>query len=945
MRHFDTIAADWPAISALLDELLALSQTEQAAWVDALADERARFKDKLKLMLSARGDGETDQFLNQLPSLPHLAQASPWEAASAGMRVGPYRLISELGRGGMGTVWLAERADGQFKRQVALKLPQMAWDGSLAERLMRESDILASLTHPNIARLYDAGTDEHGRPYLAMEVVEGSSIDDYCKARGADVRQRLELLLQVCDAVAHAHAQLVIHRDLKPGNILVTANGQVRLLDFGIAKLMEGDRTEESALTRISGRALSLDYASPEQIRGDPIGAASDVYSMAVLAYELLAGKPPYRLKRGSAAEREEAIMQAIPARASDLAATPALRKRLRGDLDAILNKALKKAPTDRYPTIAALAEDIERHLDGRPVLARPESRSYLVRRFIGRHRVAVAALAAVILALSLGLAMALWQTRVARLSERSAERALAREGAVKMLAMDTLSLVASVGAQHPQTPTSAAKTMRAKLDEYEVRFKNEPEQRLGLLEAVGSQLLFFADYEGSLGVMRRYLALLQETKSDGWRVLRADLGISRALYNLQRLPDSAAVLQEALATVPDTPDAVDSRVAAMGLLGRVLMDMNRRDEAKQWLTDAVRRATTTKDGSVRWTARSSLAVFYFGFDDPLALQLMKAAHEDYMADAQARTTEKAQSFLFLGRALMNVGSAAEAERAFAETRRRYGEIFGNVDRDSVVALGRLATTVAAQGRYDEANQMLAKRRIETDALPGPDTAAALATLAALQLDAALMQGDVKAAAAFAAMDGTAAHPRDLVVHQLAAARLLISTGKPAEAERWLEASLKARPPARRWGVYTFALGVALAEARLAQDNPDQALAGLGELTAAMQAQQAVHNENYRQARLLSALARSRMGAHADALALLAASDQESTGLLPLSLASQAETAAIRAEVMYSAGRLSDALAALSAMKEAVTGQHPDSPRLKLLRRRAAMPAAEGHSE
>ena len=242
----------------------------------------------------------------------------------AGALVGPYRLLRELGVGGMGSVWLAERADGTLKRQVALKLPRASWARGLAERMARERDILASLEHPNIARLYDAGTDAQGRPFLALEYVEGQPIDVYCSERALSIRQRLQLLLEVASAVTFAHSRLVVHRDLKPSNILVTADGQVRLLDFGIAKLMEGDRTQETQLTQMAGRALTLDYASPEQIRGEPIGTASDVYSLGVVAYELLAGAKPYKLKRGSAAELEETIATVDAPLASATAADPA---------------------------------------------------------------------------------------------------------------------------------------------------------------------------------------------------------------------------------------------------------------------------------------------------------------------------------------------------------------------------------------------------------------------------------------------------------------------------------------------------------------------------------------------------------------------------------------------------------------------------------------------
>jgi eukaryotic-like serine/threonine-protein kinase len=252
-----------PALSELLEEALAIPPADRTTWLESLAGERARLRDTLRELLAAHShaQGETGEFAPTQTQVPRageipLASAEP----APGDMIGPYRLLSELGRGGMGAVWLAERFDGQLKRQVALKRPHLTGGSALAERLAKERDILASLEHAHIARLYDAGVDSQGRPYLAMEYVEGQLIDVYCRTRALPLRDRLDLLLQVTAAVAHAHARLVVHRDLKPGNILVTRDGQVRLLDFGIAKLMEGDRTEETSLTKLSGPALTLAY-------------------------------------------------------------------------------------------------------------------------------------------------------------------------------------------------------------------------------------------------------------------------------------------------------------------------------------------------------------------------------------------------------------------------------------------------------------------------------------------------------------------------------------------------------------------------------------------------------------------------------------------------------------------------------------------------------------
>ena len=252
MTPLSPFAAEWPALSALLDEALSLPASEHATWLDSLAGERAVHRQALRSLLAHRPGVETDDFLRDMPKLDIAAAEAPDRGLAEGGHVGAYQLIAEIGRGGMGTVWLAERADGMMKRRVALKLPRIIWGDAFAERLAREREILASLEHQHIARLYDAGIDAQGRPFLAMEYIEGESIDAYCRTHAPSVRERIALLLQVMAAVAHAHARLVVHRDLKPGNILVTQDGQVKLLDFGIAKLLEGDRTHATALTELA---------------------------------------------------------------------------------------------------------------------------------------------------------------------------------------------------------------------------------------------------------------------------------------------------------------------------------------------------------------------------------------------------------------------------------------------------------------------------------------------------------------------------------------------------------------------------------------------------------------------------------------------------------------------------------------------------------------------
>ena len=454
------------ALSGLMDRALLLDDAERARWLaEFKRGPQALLHPHLSEML-ARHATMDPTFLRgaiELPGGRPLARDGTGVAVSASAnlaahgRVGPYALVREIGHGGMGAVWLAARVDGSLNRQVALKLPMMHLADTFAERFARERDILAQLTHPNIARLYDAGVSDEGQPYLALEYVEGRTFTEHCDALKLDVRQRLDRFLQVARAVQYAHAHLVIHRDLKPSNILVTDDGQVRLLDFGIAKLLDqpGGQSPETELTRLAGSALTLDYASPEQVSGQPVSTASDVYSLAVVLYQLLTGRKPYQLKRDSRAALEEAIISFEPTRMSEVArradaataferakAPAKLAHVLAGDLDTIVAKAMKKNPQQRYATMAAMAEDIERHLSGLPVQAQPESRLYFAGKFLRRHSMLVAAASAVVVALAVGLGMALWQTGIARDEARQADAA-ARVATLEKERADAVALAA----------------------------------------------------------------------------------------------------------------------------------------------------------------------------------------------------------------------------------------------------------------------------------------------------------------------------------------------------------------------------------------------------------------------------------------------------------------------------------------------------------------------
>ena len=309
-------------------------------------------------------------------------------AITHGALIGPYRLVRELGQGGMGVVYLAERADGQFEQRVALKLIKRGMDSDeILRRFLAERQVLARLSHPHIARLLDGGVTAEGQPYFAMEYVDGVPLHHYCEERSLGFEDRLRLFREVCEAVQYAHRSLVVHRDLKPSNILVTSAGETKLVDFGIAKVLYEDVADRS-VTRTDQRLMTPEYAAPEQVRGEPVTTATDVYALGAILYQLLTGRPPHQFTGRSRGGAVPHHLRGGPRAAERGPCTRhRRRRRLRGDLDIIVLKALRKDPARRYPSVEALLEDLERHRTGLPVRARPDSVAYRARKFLGRHR------------------------------------------------------------------------------------------------------------------------------------------------------------------------------------------------------------------------------------------------------------------------------------------------------------------------------------------------------------------------------------------------------------------------------------------------------------------------------------------------------------------------------------------------------------------------------
>jgi eukaryotic-like serine/threonine-protein kinase len=432
----------WLRVKELFDAALGVGRETLADWLDDRCGADADLRHELETLIAAHD--RAGAFI-EAPAIlaagaAHAVVAgTPAPSQMVGRRLGSYRITGELGRGGMGVVYLADRDDETFRKQVAIKVLGGGGHPALAERFDAERRMLASLDHPNIARLLDAGRDDFGTPFVVMEYVEGVRIDDYARERRLSTRHRLELFCTVCDAVQYSHQRLVVHRDIKPGNILVTPAGVPKLLDFGIAKLLDPDAAD-SQRTQTGLRALTPESASPEQVRGEPVTVASDVYSLGVLLYRLLTDRSPYRRTPTTDIEIVQAVCEEVPAKPSDAVARggmgaeaaeseasaprgTAARRELAGDLDLITIKALRKEPERRYASVERLASDVRRYLKGDPVEAAPDSWRYRAGKFIRRHPAGLSSAAALFVTMGLGVGATLWEARAARIERARADR------------------------------------------------------------------------------------------------------------------------------------------------------------------------------------------------------------------------------------------------------------------------------------------------------------------------------------------------------------------------------------------------------------------------------------------------------------------------------------------------------------------------------------------
>jgi serine/threonine-protein kinase len=710
--------ARWDRINELFHAALGREPGERAAFLREASAGDASLYDEVHALLAAESAAQS-----ALGGMVGDAMTSLLGAALVGARVGPYRIVRELGHGGMGAVYLADRVDGQFDQQVALKLVKHGMDTEqFLQRFRAERQILARLQHPNIARLLDGGIDANGRPYFALEYVVGEPIDRYCDARGLAIDDRLALFLAACHAVMYAHGNLVVHRDLKPAHILVTEDGQVRLLDFGIAKVLSEDDAQ-AGLTQVGIRAFTPAYASPEHVRGEAVGTSTDVYSLGMILYELLTGVRPYEVENRSPLEVERVVCHTEPEKPSTKIAhswgasvqaaetfgrahglDPArARRRLTGDLDVICLKALQKEPARRYPSAEALLEDIRRNLAGLPVLARPDTIGYRVAKFVGRHRLGLAGTAA-----SVALFAALVGFYTVRLSN---ERDRAQQEAAKAEQVATF-LTGLFEVSDPSESSGQTITARELLDQGAQRIERElasqPIVRASMMRVIG-------DVYHSLGLHTSAKPLLERALQEHRRLYGAtheetaesETALAVLLQDMGDVKAAEPLYRHALATRQQVFGAQHEKVSeSLGLLAflletngdyanaeqlaRQVLELDRRLFAADHPRIAESKAKLA--GMLRRQQRHDDA-------EPLLREALAAQRKHY----GNKDLNVASTIRNLASLLRDRGALAEAESLYQEALAIRREILGDVHPEVAVALNSYAMLLDRKGDRDGA--------------------------------------------------------------------------------------------------------------------------------------------------------------------------------------------------------------------------------------------------
>ena len=786
-------ADSWQRVRALFD---LLADLQPDTWESALDEQGVtdpQLREEVISLLQADREKLVHTHIDaQAPAM--LSDLAAREAEVENQRldgriVGAFRLVEEIGRGGMGTVWRAERIAGGFEQVVAVKLMRPEWDAAeMIRRFRAERQILAHLNHPNIAHLIDGGITDDDRPWLALEYVDGTDLRSYCDQHKLDIEQRLKLFMTVCDAVSHAHAHLVVHRDLKPSNLLVTRSGEIKLLDFGIAKLVD-----HGAIHASIQRVFTPEYAAPEQVRGEVITTSVDVYALGLLLYQLLTGRRPYNVSNSTPAAYERAVLDQEPTRPSlvlvgdgaalddpsltaNTGVSPQqLQRQLRGDLDAIILKALRKQPEERYSSVADLAADIENHLARKPVAARRGGWRYYSSRFLRRHALAAILGSLAVVALVAGLGVALWQADEARV-----QRDVARSETDK--SRQTVQFLLDIFRSADPSTTKGEKITAGELlksgAERAERFRfKDPAVHADLLAAMGEAYFAIGSSKKALPLLERAIQV-QESRLSGLVEKRVQLLILRAAarggvgdhQGMVRDIDEAARLLPAelensemqanllmqrgiiVMSVGDTTGAIDFMSRATALLVKIrgasddeasaaaiklsfaYLDQDRHAEARNLLEPIVDQLrTSSANPSLFSDALGALAMTYtVSGDAPLASQMLKeslAVNRRLYGDAHAYVVVALNNLAY---GLMRSHDYVAANVAMKEAVATRRKLVAPDSQKFGMSLNMLAKTEYALGNWAEAEKLwkqalTIRRKVGDDSLSIADTLVGLA--------------------------------------------------------------------------------------------------------------------------------------------------------------------------------------------------------------------------
>ena len=699
---------------------------QRAAFLNDACGDDVELRREVESLLKFNGEG--GQFL-ETPAFDVAVESLLQTALNPDQRVGNYKIVSHLASGGMGEVYLAH--DEKLNRRVALKLVRFGIGAEqTARHFRREAEILASLNHPNIAQLYGGEITPDGFSFLVMEYVEGVRIDNYCDDNSLSIRDRLEIFRRVCGAVHYAHQRLIIHRDIKPANILITKEGETKLLDFGIAKLLDQETSVGHEQTMTFAAAMTPEYASPEQIRGEAMTTASDIYSLGVLLYELVTGQRPYRIKGRNAAEIAHAIMEHEPARPSTAVARSATNskfevrnsKLLKGDLDNIVLKAIRKEPQRRYSSIAQFSEDVLRHLQGRTVIAHKDTIGYRTRKFISRHKAGVGAAGLIALSLIAGVVATFWQATLARrqaliaTQERDHARTeTAKAQRINQFLQEMIGYSAGTTPGSPSRPKGRDATVIDMLDDasrrVETELPDQPEVRAEMLSTIGTTYMVLANYSAA----RRFLGEAYDLNLKLYGP--EDRQTATVIYRMANLSyltgDYAAAETRIRKALPVYRREATKADFEIWLLPAILSDaafiMRSRghlDEAEALWRECLSYAPRldAKHRASGENPKTFLAQLYMDRGDVKRAENM-ASEATQRLRAQGNPFALAQSLIDLGNVRRLQRRYSEAESLIDEGTKLFAKSQGEDHPNVAFGLTSLATAHYYEGRYDFAEQ------------------------------------------------------------------------------------------------------------------------------------------------------------------------------------------------------------------------------------------------